>query len=135
VYNGHPWDSKKVAVVQRLRQSGCCSQLIPIKLLSVLGNWSSSWPLWTGGRCPEVVVNTGLTVLYICLFSPFKLMILFLYFFVGGEKAFRGLESTFARRKVKGQLSRDRVGGGEQTIVGHGGRTGKIAASSKTNLH
>jgi hypothetical protein len=61
-------------------------------------------------------------------------MILFLHFFLGGEKAFRGLESTFARRKVEGQLSRDRVGGGEQTIVGHGGGAGKIAASSKDQL-
>jgi hypothetical protein len=59
-----------------------------------------------------------------------QLMILVLYFSVGGEETFRGLESTLARRKVKGQLARDRVGGGEQTIVGHGGRAGKIAASS-----
>ncbi len=36
VYNGHPWDSKKVSVVQRLRQSGCYSQFAPIKFLSVL---------------------------------------------------------------------------------------------------
>jgi hypothetical protein len=36
VYNGHPWDSKKVSFVKRLRQSGRYSQCIPIKLLSVL---------------------------------------------------------------------------------------------------
>ncbi len=36
VYNDHPWDSKKVSVVQRLRQSGWYSQFVPIKLLSVL---------------------------------------------------------------------------------------------------
>jgi hypothetical protein len=36
VYNGHPWDSEKVSVVQRLRQSGRYSQFVPIKLLSVL---------------------------------------------------------------------------------------------------
>jgi hypothetical protein len=36
VYNGHPRDSEKVSVVQRLRQSGRYSQFVPIKLLSVL---------------------------------------------------------------------------------------------------
>ncbi len=36
VYKGHPWDSKKVAVVKRLRQSGRYSQFVPIKLLLVL---------------------------------------------------------------------------------------------------
>ncbi len=49
-----------------LKKSGCClkvkAQFIPMKLLSVLENWGSSWPLQTGGRCLEVVVNTGLTV-------------------------------------------------------------------------
>jgi hypothetical protein len=51
-----------VAVVQRLGQSGRCSQFIPTKLLSVLENWGSSWSLQTGGCCSEVAVNTGLTV-------------------------------------------------------------------------
>jgi len=57
-----PLGLKKVAVFQKLRQSGRCSQFIPVNLLSVLENWGSSWPLYTGGRCSEVVINTRLTV-------------------------------------------------------------------------
>ncbi len=53
VYNGHPWDLKKVAVWQR-----CL-----IKLRFRLAVDGSNWPLLTGGRCSQVVVKSGLTVL------------------------------------------------------------------------
>ena len=70
VYNGHPWDPQKAAVVYR---GGRYSEVSPIKLQLVWDVWGSGWPLLTGGRCSEVAVNTGLTVpgrlLYIIL-SP-----------------------------------------------------------------
>jgi hypothetical protein len=53
VYNGHPWDFKILAVVDR-------------------------WPLLAGGRCSEVAVNTGLTVL---IFVKCVLTISALYFY------------------------------------------------------
>jgi hypothetical protein len=53
VYNGHPWDLKKVAVWKR-----CL-----IKLRFKLAVLVSNWPLLTGGRYSQVVVNSGLTVL------------------------------------------------------------------------
>jgi hypothetical protein len=52
VYNGHPWDLKKVAVLKR-----CL-----IKLRFKLAFLVSNWPLLTGGRYSQVVVNSGLTV-------------------------------------------------------------------------
>jgi hypothetical protein len=54
VYNGHPWDLKKVAVWQR-----CL-----IKLRFRLAVDGSNWPLLTGGRCSQVVVKSGLTVFF-----------------------------------------------------------------------
>ncbi len=54
VYNGHPWDLKKAAVWQR-----CL-----IKLRFRLAVDDSNWPLLTGGRCSQVVVKSGLTVLF-----------------------------------------------------------------------
>jgi hypothetical protein len=54
VYNGHPRDLKKVAVWQRC--------LIKLRFRLVVDG--SNWPLLTGGRCSQVVVKSGLTVLY-----------------------------------------------------------------------
>ena len=59
VYNGHTWDPKKVAVVQRLRHKW---SLFTVYQYKIFKHWGSSWPLQTGGRCSEVAVNTGLTV-------------------------------------------------------------------------
>ena len=56
VYNGHPWDLKKAAVWQRC--------LIKLRFRLVVGD--SNWPLLTGGRCSQVVVKSGLTVLCNC---------------------------------------------------------------------
>ncbi len=51
VYNDHPWDPKTVAVVDRwllFRGNLCDKSRI----------WTLQWwPLWTGGRYSEVVVN------------------------------------------------------------------------------
>ncbi len=52
VYNGHPWDLKKVAVLQRCM----------MKLRFRLAVDDSNWPLLTGGHCSQVVVKSGLTV-------------------------------------------------------------------------
>ncbi len=57
VYNGHPWDSKKVAVVQKwslFRGWTVNIEKLGIKLV---------WPLQTSGCCSEVAIKTGLTVL------------------------------------------------------------------------
>ncbi len=53
VYNGHPLDQKKAAVWQR-----CL-----IKLRFRLAVDYSNWLLLTGGRCSQMVVNSGLTVI------------------------------------------------------------------------
>jgi hypothetical protein len=45
-----------------LKKSGRYTLDIPIKLLSTLKNYVLGWLFLTGGRCSEVVVNTGLTV-------------------------------------------------------------------------
>jgi hypothetical protein len=45
-----------------LFRGGRYSEVPPIKLLLIRDVWGSGWPLLTGGRCSEVVVNTGLTV-------------------------------------------------------------------------
>jgi hypothetical protein len=58
VNNSHPWDPKKWLFKKGLLLTGFC-----YKLLSILENWGSGWPLLIGGHCSEVVVNTGLTVL------------------------------------------------------------------------
>ncbi len=59
VYNGHPWDPKKVAVAQSWPVFTGFSIKIGIKVA-----WPDlGWPLLTGGRYSEVAVNTGLTVL------------------------------------------------------------------------
>jgi hypothetical protein len=57
VYNGNPWDLKKVAVLKRL--------LIKLKFRLVVDD--SNWPLLTGDRYSEVVVKTGLTIIESCL--------------------------------------------------------------------
>jgi hypothetical protein len=54
VYNGHPWDLKKVAIGQRC--------LIKLRFRLVVDD--SNWPLLTGGRCSQVVVKSGLTVFF-----------------------------------------------------------------------
>jgi hypothetical protein len=51
VYNSHPWDLKKVVVMQR------------VFLKRSVVRKASDWPLLTGGHCSEVVVRSGLTVL------------------------------------------------------------------------
>ena len=45
-----------------LFRGGRYSEVPPIKLVLIWDVWGSDWPLLTGGRCLEVVVNTGLTV-------------------------------------------------------------------------
>jgi hypothetical protein len=45
-----------------LFRGGRYSEFSPIKLQLVWDVWGSGWPLLTGGRCSEVAVNTGLTV-------------------------------------------------------------------------
>ncbi len=52
VYNNHPWYLKKAAVWHRC--------LIKLRFRLVVDD--SNWPLWTGGRCSQVVVKSGLTV-------------------------------------------------------------------------
>jgi hypothetical protein len=42
VCNGHPWDPKKAAVVQRLRHKW---SLFTVSYYKILENWGSSWPL------------------------------------------------------------------------------------------
>ncbi len=39
------------------------SEVPPIKLFIFLVDRGSGWSLFTGGRCSEVVVNTGLTLI------------------------------------------------------------------------
>ncbi len=43
-------------------RGGRYSEVPPIKLVLIWDVWGTDWPLLTGGRCSEVVVNTGLTV-------------------------------------------------------------------------
>ncbi len=52
VYNGHPWDPPKMAIVGDF-QSKLLLKLVWLELF---------WWLLTGGRYSEVAVNTGLTV-------------------------------------------------------------------------
>ncbi len=51
--NGHPWDLRKVAVGKRC--------LIKLRFYLAVGVYN--WPLLTGGRYSQVVVNSGLTVI------------------------------------------------------------------------
>jgi hypothetical protein len=46
-----------------LFRGGRYSKVSRLKLQLVWDVWGSGWPLLTGGRCSEVAVNTGLTVL------------------------------------------------------------------------
>ena len=59
VYNGHPWDPQKAAVVWRWQLFRGSSYKTRVLMWDI---WGSGWPLLTGGRCSEVAVNTGLTV-------------------------------------------------------------------------
>jgi hypothetical protein len=66
VYNGHSWDLKNVAIMQRVEK----------KYQWEVGFWlvimASDWQLLTGGCYLEVVVRTGLTAcLSISLFSQY----------------------------------------------------------------
>ncbi len=65
VYNGQHWDSKKLAVVQKLPLSRGWSWKVTIYFswLGIRPVVIDRWPLFGGGRCSEVAVNTGLTVL------------------------------------------------------------------------
>jgi hypothetical protein len=62
VYNGHPWNLKKVAVGQR-----CL-----IKLRIRLAVDDSNWPLLTGGCCSQVVVKSGLTVSILIIYPKIE---------------------------------------------------------------
>ncbi len=53
VYNGHPWDLKKVAAWKRC--------VIKLRFRLVVNE--TNWPLLTGGRYSQVVIKSGLTVL------------------------------------------------------------------------
>jgi hypothetical protein len=53
VYNRHPWDPKILTVVEAFQ-----SKLLLYLIWPGLG-----WPLLACGRCSEVAVNTGLTVI------------------------------------------------------------------------
>ncbi len=59
VYNGHPWNLKKVAVWKRC--------LIKLRFRLVINE--INWPLLTGGRYSKVVIKSGVTVLIICSFN------------------------------------------------------------------
>jgi hypothetical protein len=61
VYNGHTWVSKKVAGVQKWPSFGGWFLKITINIGKL------RITLKTGGRCSEVVINIGLTVLVIYL--------------------------------------------------------------------
>jgi hypothetical protein len=67
VYNGHPWDLKKVAVWNRC--------LIKLRFRLVVDE--TIWPLLTGGRYSQVVVKTCLTV-YFFLNKRFKYFLIYL---------------------------------------------------------
>ena len=67
VYNGHPWDLKKVAVWNRC--------LIKLRFRLVVDE--TIWPLLTGGRYSQVVVKTCLTV-YFFLNKRFKYFSIYL---------------------------------------------------------
>ncbi len=66
VYNGHPWDPKKVAVVQRVAavQGLVQNSRLSNSTVSRAGDLGRS--LLTGGRCSEVAASTGLTVCVKC---------------------------------------------------------------------
>jgi hypothetical protein len=53
VYNDHPCDLKNVVVGKK--------GLIKVRFRLVIDE--SNWPLQIGGRCSEVVVKVGLTVI------------------------------------------------------------------------
>jgi hypothetical protein len=61
--NGHPWDHKKVSVVQRMAVVQRLVQNTKLSYARFCGAGDSGQPLLTGGCCLEVVVSTGLTVL------------------------------------------------------------------------
>jgi hypothetical protein len=65
VNNDHRWDLKKVAVVQN--NSSCLMgvQTGRVNFEVALVGWDSGWSLLTGGRYSNVVVSTGLTVLFL----------------------------------------------------------------------
>jgi hypothetical protein len=62
VYNDHPWDPPKVAVVQRWSVFGGFSIKIGIKISKIRPDLV--WLLLTVGCCSEVAINTGSTVLW-----------------------------------------------------------------------
>jgi hypothetical protein len=51
-----------------LFRGGRFLEVPPIKLVLIWDVWGSGWLLLAGGRCLEVVVNTGLTVYLIVTF-------------------------------------------------------------------
>ncbi len=62
VYNGHPWDHQKVAVVQRMAVVQRLVQNTRLIYTRFSRARDLGRPLQTGGRCSEVAVSTGLTV-------------------------------------------------------------------------
>jgi hypothetical protein len=62
VYNGHPWDHYKVAVVQRMAVVQRLVQNTRLSFTRFSRAGDSGQPYLTGGRCSEVAVSTGLTV-------------------------------------------------------------------------
>ena len=74
VYNGHPWDPKIEAVVDRW----FCSKLgYTTQFVIGPSNW---WPLLPGGCYSEVAVSSGLTVL-ICFIKLSFVRFAFLFIF------------------------------------------------------
>jgi hypothetical protein len=63
VHNSHPWDPQKVAVVQRVAAGQGLVQNSRESHNRFSRAGDSGRSLLTGGRCSEVVVSTGLTVL------------------------------------------------------------------------
>ncbi len=62
VYNDHPLDPQKVAVVQIVAVVCRLLKLIRSVLYWLFVGWGSDRSLLTGGCCSEVVVSPGLTV-------------------------------------------------------------------------
>ncbi len=63
VHNGHPWDPKKVTVVQRVAAVQGLVQNSRESQRKLSRAVDSGRSLLTGGRCSEVVLSTGLTVI------------------------------------------------------------------------
>ncbi len=62
MHSGHPWDPKKVAVVQRVAAVQGLIQNSRESHSRFCRAGDSGQSLLTGGRCSEVIVSTGLTV-------------------------------------------------------------------------